>query len=80
MNAYTRCPRSVVEEEGLKTIGVRWIDVNKVDLDDPNYRARLVGTEFNSLKDDSLYAATPPLEALMLIVSYAATIQWRREV
>ena len=80
MNAYTGCPRSAVEEEGGKIIDVRWIDVNKADLDDPNYRSRLVGREFNTSKDDSLYAATPPLEALRLIVSYAATIQWGRKV
>ena len=76
MNAYTRCPRSAVEEEGGKIIDVRWIDVSKGDCDDPNYRSRLVGREFNTSKDDSLYVATPPLEALRLIVSYAATIQW----
>ncbi len=75
MNAYTRCPRSAAEEEGGKRIDVRWIDVNKGELDDPNYRSRLVGREFNTSKDDSLYAATPPLTAMRLIVSYAATIQ-----
>ena len=75
MNAYTRCPRGAVEEEGGDTIDVRWIDANKGDLDDPSYRSRLVGREFNMPKDDSLYAATPPLEALRLIVSYAATVQ-----
>ena len=74
-NAYTRCPRSAVEEEGGKIIDVRWIDINKGDYDDPNYRSRLVGREFNTHKDDSLYAATPPLEALRLIISHAATIR-----
>ena len=41
MKAYTRCPWSAVEEEGGKIIDVRWIDVNKGDLDDPNYRAHV---------------------------------------
>ena len=75
MNAYTRCPRSAVEEEGGKTIDVRWIDVNRGDCDDPIYRSILVGREFDTTKDDGLYATTPPLEALRLIGSYAATIQ-----
>ena len=28
-NAYTRCPRSAVEEEGGGHIDLRWIDINK---------------------------------------------------
>ena len=32
-----------------------------------------LGREFNIGRDDDLYAATPPLEALRLIVSNAAT-------
>ena len=75
MNAYTRCPRSRVTAEGGKLIDVRWIDTNKGDSEDPNYRSRLVGRDFNTYKDDSLYAATPPLEALRLIISHAATVR-----
>jgi hypothetical protein len=56
-----------------KIIGVRWVDVNKGDSEEPEYRSRLVGREFNVGKDDALYAATPPLEALRLIISHAAT-------
>ena len=56
-----------------KIIGVRWVDVNKGIHDDPEYRSRLVGREFNVGKDDALYAATPPLEALRIIISHAAT-------
>ena len=54
---------------------MRWIVTNKGDWGDPNYRSRLVGREFNTSKDDSLYAATPPIEALRIIVSHAATIK-----
>ena len=56
-----------------KIISVRWVDVNKGDALDTNYRSRLVGREFNIERDDALCASTPPLEALRLIVSYAAT-------
>eukprot|EP00973_Karenia_brevis_P042033 5819364-Karenia_brevis.AAC.1 len=57
---------------GGKIIDVRWIDVHKGDSARPEIRSRLVGCEFNQGKDDSLYAATPPLEALRSILSWAA--------
>ena len=56
-----------------KTIGVRLVDVNKGDSEEPEYRSRLVGREFNVSRDDALYAATPPMNALRLIGSHAAT-------
>ena len=49
------------------------MDVNKGDATDTNYRSRLVGREFNVGRDDVLYAATPSLEALSLVISHAAT-------
>ena len=54
---------------------MRWVDVNKGDATDTYYRSRLVGREFNIGRDDALYAATPPLEALRLVISHAATHQ-----
>ncbi len=33
----------------------------------------MVGREFNVGRDDALYAATPPLEALRVVISHAAT-------
>ena len=44
---------------------------------------RLVGKEFRTTPDDALYASTPPLEALRLVMSRAATITekgGRREI
>ena len=38
-------------------------------------RSRVVGKEFNTYNDVTLYAATPPLEALRLILHLAATNQ-----
>ena len=58
---------------GGKTIGVRWVDVSTGDFLDVSYRSMFVGRDFNVGRDDALYASAPPLEALMLIVSYAAT-------
>ena len=74
LGVYERVPRSHQVAIGGKIIGVRWVDVNKGDSTDPDYRSRLVGREFAIGRDDALYAATPPLEALRLIISHAAAI------
>ena len=69
-------PRSEATRKGWKVIQTRWIDVNKGDRDRPNYRSRLVAKEFNDgTMHDGLFAATPPLEALRLLISEAATIR-----
>ena len=73
MKVYTRVPRAMQRMQGGKIIGVRWVDVNKGDKENPDMRSRLVGQEFNTGKDDELYASTPPLEALRFVVSTAAT-------
>ena len=71
---YDRVPREEQAKTGGKIIGTKWIDVNKGDIDNPNIRCRLVGKEFRTTPDDALYASTPPLEALRLIISRAATL------
>ena len=55
-------------------VSVKWLDTNNGDRNHPNYRSRLVAREYNVGKDDTLYASTPPLEALRSIVSHAATV------
>ena len=72
LGVYENAPREHQANTGGKNIGVRWADVNKGDALDVNYRSRFVGREFNVGRDDALYAPTPPLEALRLIVSYTA--------
>ena len=52
------------------SISVRWIDINKGDSQNLNYRFRLVAREINTNKRDDLFAATPPLEALKVILSF----------
>ena len=59
----------------MKIISTKWIDTNKGDIDNPNYRARLVGREIATYKRDDLFAATPPLESLRYIVSKCAQNQ-----
>ena len=73
MGVYDRVPRSEQWETGGKIIGTKWIDTNKGDFDNPKIRSRLVGKEFRTGPDDALYASTPPLEALRLLMSRAAT-------
>ena len=66
--------RSVAKAKGWKIVKSRWIDINKGDDKNPNYRSRMVGKEFNDSVVDGLFAATPPLEALRLLLSWAATL------
>ena len=49
-------------ETGKAPIAVRWVDINKGDTQNPNYRSRLVAKEFNTGVRPELYAATPPSE------------------
>ena len=72
---YEIVPRGQIDECGGKLIDTRWIDTNKADEVNPEYRSRLVGREFKAGKDNSLYASNPTLESLRLIVSWAATVK-----
>ena len=54
---------------GKKPIGKKWLDINKGDNDNANYRSRCVAKEIAYDKQDGLFAATPPLEVLKLILS-----------
>ena len=67
---YTKVPITEAwEQTGKAPIPVKWIDTNKGDIANPEVRSRLVAKEFNKYKDNELYAATPPLEALRLFFS-----------
>ena len=58
---------------GKAPIAVRWIDINKGDEQHPNYRSRLVATEFKTDINPELYAATPPSECLRMLISMLAS-------
>ena len=53
------------DKTGEAPISTRWVDVNKGEDDNPNYRSRWVGRDFkgNDSDRDDLFAATPLLEA-----------------
>ena len=74
MQLYTKVPKSeCVRETGRSRISVRWIDINKGDAKEPNYRSRLVAREINTYKRDDIFVATPPLEALKVTLSLATS-------
>ena len=58
---------------GKAPISVRWVDVNKGDDDNPNYRSRLVAREIRRFGEEPIFAPTPPLESLRTILSLAMT-------
>ena len=75
MKVYTKVSKREMEAIGNKAVTTRWIDTNKGDDITPNYRARLVGREIKTDNTLDLFAATPPLEALKMVVSICASNQ-----
>eukprot|EP00973_Karenia_brevis_P041501 5742611-Karenia_brevis.AAC.1 len=74
MGVYRKVPiAKCIEMTAKMPIGVRWIDINKQDNNNPKYRSRLVAKEFKTYNDPDLFAATPPIEVLKMIISMAAT-------
>ena len=62
----------------------KWVDINMGDVANPVVRSRYVAKELANQRDDEFFAATPPLEALRLLLSHAAsgrqTGKWGRKV
>ena len=75
MKVYEKVPRWHAARDGCKVITTRWLDVNKGDRKNPNYRSRLVGREIKTDSRLDLFAATPPLESLRLMCSICASNQ-----
>ena len=68
MNVYKKVPiKECWSDTGRAPIGVRWVDINKGDSTQPNYRSRLVAKEFKTEDKPEWYAATPPSECLKVI-------------
>ena len=74
MMVYEKRPiQECMQRTGRRPIPVRWIDVNKGDKCNEVYRSRLVAKDYNTGKRDDLFAATPPVECLRMVLS-AATV------
>ena len=68
---YEKCPyEQAMSRTGRPPIKVRWVDINKGDVQRPRYRSRLVAQEFKSqeFRTDT-FAATPPIEALRVMLA-----------
>ena len=61
------------DETGKAPIKVRWLDINKGDELNPEYRSRLVAMELKRDNRKDLFAPTPPLEAKKLLFALAVT-------
>ena len=75
MNVYTKVDKSEMEKAGCRPVTTKWIDTNKGDEHNPNYRARLVGREIKMDNRLDLFAGTPPLESLRMVTSICASNQ-----
>ena len=73
MGVYEYATRQDMLNKGCKPVRTKWVDVNKGDTSRPLYRSRLVAMEFNTHTDHTMYASTPPIEAMRCILSRAAT-------
>eukprot|EP00973_Karenia_brevis_P018497 2535639-Karenia_brevis.AAC.1 len=74
LNVYRRVHKREAEAKGAKIIQLRWIDTNKGTEESPQVRSRLVAKDFKQggeVRHD-LFAATPPLEALKVLLSHLA--------
>jgi hypothetical protein len=74
-NVWTKMSRNEAIQKGIRVVDVRWIDINKGDSEKPDIRCRLVAKDFNTGREEGIFAATPPLEALKFLISEAATIE-----
>ena len=73
---WMKVPRQrAFERTGKPPISVRWVDVNKGDEHEPNYRSRLVARQLKAtdMSGKSYFAPAPPLEALRTVISLAMT-------
>jgi hypothetical protein len=76
-NVWLKRPRGeAYAKTGKRPISVTWVDVNKGDDLNPNYRSRLVARDIRLPGEDAIFAPTPPLEALRTVLSAAAT-DWK---
>eukprot|EP00435_Cladocopium_sp_Y103_P012181 s2981_g3.t1 len=72
---WEKIPRHKMPK-GVRTIGTRWVDVNKQDEENPLYRSRLVAQEVKKGSGfDEFFAAMPSSSALKMLVTIAVTFQ-----
>ena len=62
-------------------MGIRWVDTNKGDNENPEYRSRIVAKDLKTKRDPNMpaidtFAPMPALEMLKLMLSLAS--EWRK--
>ena len=62
-----------IRRTGKPPISVRWVEVNKGDDQCPKIRSRLVAREIRLKGEEAIFAPTPPLESLRMVLSHATT-------
>ena len=71
---YVRVPREqCYADTGKEQIKTGWVETNKGTAHAPDVRCRWVAKDFRKEPRPDLYAPTPPLEALKLILSHTAS-------
>ena len=79
---YTRVPgETCLRETGRAPMKTGWAETDTGQPGQPNERARWVAKEYKTHARPELYASTPPLEALKVVLSETATgergAEWR---
>ena len=72
---YKKVPLSVMQQCGGRMIDTRWIDINKGDTCNKKYRSRIVAREIKRDSRQDLFAATPPLMSMRMLLSECASNQ-----
>ncbi len=76
-NVWLKRPRSEAHQKtGAPPITAKWVDVNKGDGLNPNYRGLFVAREIRLPVGEAVFAPTLPLEALRTVLGAAAT-DWK---
>ena len=74
MTVYEKRPiEECFEKTKRPPIKVKWVDHNTGDSHNVNVRLRLVAKHINTGKEEGFFAATPPLEALRMLLSATFT-------
>merc|ERR1711978_132713 len=58
---------------GSDPVGTRWLDTNKGDRANPNYRSRWVAQQYRRAWVETLFAATPNIETARLLLADASS-------
>ena len=62
-----------LRRQGKPPITVRWVEVNKGDDLNPKIRSRLAARETRRKGEEAIFAHTPPLDSLRMMLSHANT-------